>query len=64
MTEKDTNLRAKWKTVQAMTDIFWKKWIKVYLSDKNKKTKKTSRLQNVRDGDLVIIAQENIERSK
>lgn len=47
-----------------MTDIFWEKWIKVYLSDKNKKTKKTSRLQNVREGDLVIIAQENIERSK
>ena len=38
-----------------MTDIFWKQWIKKYL---------TSHLQNIKVGDNVIIVEDNIKRSK
>ena len=63
-TEKDATLGAQWKATQAMTNIFWKKWIKEYLPSLTKRQKWTSHLPNVKVGDLVIIAEYKSERSK
>ena len=31
ITEKNVNSRTKWKSVQAVTNMYWKRWIKEYL---------------------------------
>ena len=46
-----------------MMDIFRKKWIKEYLPSLTKRQKWTSHLRNIKVGNLVIIAEDNIERS-
>ena len=60
-TEKDRNLSAKSKATQAMKDIFWKKWIKEYLLGLTKRQIWMSYLQDIKVGNLVIIAEGNIE---
>ena len=47
-----------------MMGIFWKKRIKEYLPSLINRQKWTSHLQNINVGDLVIIAEDNIKRSK
>ena len=60
-TEQDRNLSAKSKATQAMKDIFWKKWIKEYLLGLTKRQIWMSYLQDIKVGNLVIIAEGNIE---
>ena len=59
--EKDINLSSKSKAIQTMKDIFWKKWIKEYLPGLTKKQIQMSYLQDIKVGNLVIIAEGNIE---
>ena len=59
--EKDINLSSKSKAIQTMKDIFWKKWIKEYLPGLTKKQIWMSYLQDIKVGNLVIIAEGNIE---
>ena len=47
-TEKDINLSAKSKATLAMTDIFWKKWIKEYLPGLTKRQIWMSYLQGIK----------------
>ena len=48
-----------------MTNIFWKKWITEYLPTLNKRNKWTNQdIRNIQKGDLVILVEDNIERSK
>ena len=64
MTEKVTNLCAKKKAIKAIVDVFWKKWIKEYVPNLTKRQKLTSYLWNIKVRDLVIIAEDNIEKSE
>ena len=49
-----------------MIDVFWKKLIKEYFPTLTKRRKQTSHLRykGIKVGDLMIIAENNIEESK
>ena len=65
ITPEKTNFRAKWKITQSLTNIFWRKWIKEYLPTLSRRNKWTNQnLRNIQKGDLVIVVEDNIERSK
>ena len=64
ITEKDTNSRTRWKAVQAVTNMYWKRWLKEYLPLLTVRKKWTNHYENIRVGDIVLIQEENTERSK
>ena len=61
-TEKDINLRCKWKSVQAATSMFWTRWLKEYLPLLTERQKWTKEERNLKVGDLVIIQQKGLKR--
>ena len=61
---EDTNIRSKWRSVQAATEMFWKRFIKEYLPTLTKRNKWTTLQQNMQVGDLVILNEKNLLRSK
>ena len=64
ITEKNVSSRTKWKSVQAVTNMYWKRWIKEYLPLLIFQNKWTKHRKNMKIGDIVIIEEDNIERSK
>ena len=64
ITEKNVNSCIKWKSVQAVTNMYWKRWIKEYLPLLTLRNKWTKHRKNMKIGDIVIIEEDNIERSK
>ena len=64
ITEKKVNTRTKWKSVQAVTNMYWKRWTKEYLPLLALRNKWTKHRENMKIGDIVIFEEDNIERSK
>ena len=64
ITEKNVNSRTKWKSVQAVTNMYWKRWIKEYLPLLTLRNKWTKHRKNMKIGDIVLIEEDNIKRSK
>lgn len=59
----DITLKWKWKTVPALTSLFWVKWIRKYLLTLTERQKWTTEWRNIRIGDLVIICDNNTKRA-
>ncbi len=59
----DLYLRRRWKQVQYISDLFWKRWIREYLPSLQMTTKWTSTKRNFQLNDLVIIADEKAPRN-
>ena len=55
--------RRRWRHVQHLANMFWKKWIRLYLPLLQKRDKWIDVSRNVAAGDLVIIADENTPRN-
>ena len=64
ITEKNVNNRTKSKSVQAVTNMYWKRWTKEYLPLLAFRNKWTKHRENMKIADIVITAEDNIERSK
>ncbi len=45
----------RWRQVQYMADVFWKRWIKEYLPELQQRHKWTRKTQNFDKGDIVLI---------
>jgi len=58
-TEKDL-LRRKWRQVQHLADNFWKRFLQEYLPLLQKRQKWLRPQPNVRQGDFVLIHEENV----
>lgn len=56
--------RKQWRQVQQAQHRFWKKWITEYLPDLCRRTKWYRPVQPLRVGDLVLLCDSNIHRSK
>ena len=56
--KKDMYVRRRWRQVQYLTDVFWRRWSKEYLPILQCRTKWLDRKENLSVGDLVLIAEE------
>lgn len=59
----DLYSRRRWRQVQYMADIFWKRWIKEYLPDLQERQKWQSLVQNLKPGDVVLVADDSAPRN-
>jgi hypothetical protein len=61
--KSDLYSRRRWRQVQYLADIFWKRWIKEYLPSIQLRQKWTKTERNIEVGDIVIVIDENAPRS-
>ena len=59
----DDVYRRRWKHIQFLSDQFWRKWIREYIPELQKRHKWTDVQGNIKVGDIVLIADENTPRS-
>ncbi len=59
----DLYSRRRWRQVQYMADLFWKRWVKEYLPDLQERQKWQSLMKNLKPGDIVLIADESAPRN-
>jgi hypothetical protein len=55
--------RKRWRHVQFLCDQFWRKWVKLYLPELQRRCKWTNAVENLKTGDLVLIMDESIPRN-
>jgi Family of unknown function (DUF5641) len=59
----DLYSRRRWRQVQYLADIFWKRWTKEYVPSLQLRQKWTRTERNVKVGDVVIVIDENAPRN-
>lgn len=59
---EDLYARKRWKQVQYLSDIFWKRWTKEYLPLLQERQKQTEIRRNLREGDVVLIVDDSAPR--
>lgn len=59
----DQYARRRWKQVQYLADLFWKRWIKEYLPLLQERQKWTKERRNLMPGDIVLIADSTAPRN-
>ena len=52
----------KWRSVQSITDRFWDRWCKEYLTLLNTRQKWQQPVKNLKPGDLVLVQDVNVPR--
>ena len=62
--KEDGYSKRRWRQVQYMSDIFWKRWLKEYLPTLQERAKWMKPRRSLKIGDLVLIADENVHRGK
>ena len=62
--KEDSFSRKRWRKVQFLADHYWKRWIREYLPTLQKRSKWVKSRRNVQIGDLVLIAEDNVLRSR
>ncbi|KAI4884310.1 hypothetical protein NFI96_008914, partial [Prochilodus magdalenae] len=60
---EDLYARRRWRQVQYMADIFWKRWVKEYLPELQKRQKWTRVSRNYVPGDIVLIVDDSAPRN-
>ena len=53
--KEDLHCRKKWRQVQYLADVFWKRWTKEYLLTLRQRTKWHGPRRNVQENDLVLV---------
>ena len=61
--ETDIYARRRWKQVQYMADLFWKRWIKEYLPQLQERQRWTGVKRNLVPGDIVLIVDNTAPRN-
>lgn len=54
--KSDTYSRRRWKQIQYLADIFWKRWVREYLPNLQERQKWFKKKRNYANGDIVLIA--------
>ena len=62
--KEDSYARRWWKQMQYLANIFWRRWIKEYLATLQPRQKWQRQAINLKVGDLVLEAQENVPRGQ
>ncbi len=61
--KSDQYVKRRWKQVQYLSDLFWKRWIKEYLPLLQERQKWTKERRNLVLGDIVLIADSSAPRN-
>lgn len=61
--KEDLYARRRWRQVQYMADLFWKRWIREYLPELQRRQKWLRVSRNFVPGDIVLIADESAPRN-
>jgi hypothetical protein len=62
--KEDLYCRKRWRTVQYLADRFWNRWKKEYLTQLSPRQKWTKEKENVQDGDIVLVKDEDLPRNE
>jgi hypothetical protein len=60
----NTSIPRWWKRVHYLTYVFWKRWLHEYLPTLQARQKWQRQTTNLRSGDVVLIAEENVPRGQ
>ena len=58
----DLYAKARWRQVQYLADLFWKRWSREYLSNLQARQKWTIERHNLKEGDIVLLLDEKSDR--
>ncbi len=61
--KEDLYIRRRWRQVQYIVDLFWRRWTREYLVLMQKRQKWSKTCRNLNVGDLVLVMDENTPRS-
>ena len=61
--KEDSYARRRWRQVQYISDLFWKRWIKEYLPQLQERQKWTKVKRNFVPGDIVLIVDDSAPRN-
>jgi hypothetical protein len=61
-TKEDLYTRRRWRQVQYLADVFWRRWIKEYLPSLQERQKWVKPRRNFAPGDIVLLVDENSPR--
>ncbi|XP_071483358.1 uncharacterized protein [Diadema antillarum] len=61
--KSDVYARKRWRQVQYLADIFWRRWTREYLPQLQEREKWLSSRRNVQVGDLVLVVDGNVPRN-
>ncbi|KAL4008074.1 hypothetical protein ACER0C_001926 [Sarotherodon galilaeus] len=59
----DLYSRRRWRQVQYLADLFWRRWIKEYLPDLQRRQKWAQPQRNISQGDIVLIVDDSAPRN-
>ena len=62
--ENDVYLRKRWRTVQYLSNMFWSRWKREYLVTLQERQKWNTPRQNISNGDIVLIKDDNLPRNQ
>jgi hypothetical protein len=62
--DQDLSSRRKWKQVQYLADVFWRRWTQEYLPLLRQRTKWHAPHRNVTVGDLVLVLEKQLPRNE
>ncbi|XP_052271561.1 uncharacterized protein LOC127872270 [Dreissena polymorpha] len=62
--KQDVYAQRWWKQVQYLANVFWKRWLHEYLPTLQARQKWQRQTTNLRSGDVVLIAEENVPRGQ
>ena len=55
--------RQRWKQVQYLAELFWRRWSREYLPQLQRRTKWLDDQRNLRVGDIILLIEENLPRN-
>ena len=61
--QTDNYARRKWRQVQYLADVFWRRWLREYLPQLQARQKWVQPDRNVRVGDVVLVVDETVSRN-
>ena len=56
----DSKMNRKWRQVEYLADVFWKRWTREYLPLLRQRTKWQDPQRNVKEGDLVLVLEQHL----
>jgi len=62
--KSDQYSQRRWRQVQYMAELFWKRWVKEYLPILQVRQKWNKEKRNIAEGDIVLVVEQNIPRGE
>ena len=60
----DLYCRRRWRRVQHLANVFWRRWRSDFLQDRQERRKWTTEQRNIEDGDIVLIVDDDTPRCR